>query len=120
MIWFWVAVTVVSGSLGDLLSARGMARHGEIEHFRPSGVRRVLRYILTHRTVMAGIAANAVSFISFMALLSLADLSFAVPVTALGYILRTALARIYLREYVSAKRWAGAILVALGVLLVAF
>lgn len=120
MKWIWVAITVISGSLGDVLSAQGMALHGETEHFRPEGIARVLRYIFTNKEVIAGIGANAIAFISFMGLLSVAELSFAVPVTALGYILRTVLARTYLHEYVSWKRWGGVILVALGVALIAF
>ena len=119
MKWVWVAITVVAGSLGDLWSAQGMSKLGESRKFRPAGVAGTLRYIFTHRMVLAGIAANAVSFISFIALLTVSELSFAVPVTALGYILRTVLARLYLHEYVNWKRWAGAALVALGVLLVA-
>jgi uncharacterized membrane protein len=119
MRWIWVAVTVVAGSLGDLWSAEGMSKLGESRKFRPVGVAGTLRYIFTHRTVLAGIAANAVSFVSFIGLLTVSELSFAVPVTALGYILRTVLARLYLNEYVNWKRWAGVALVAVGVLLVA-
>jgi uncharacterized membrane protein len=117
--WLWLAVTVLSGTAGDLVSAKGMAAHGEVEHFGPERLARLMRYIFTHRLILAGIVANAVSFFSFMALLSMADLSFAVPATAAGYILKTALAEWYLGERVTARRWTGAILVALGVFLIA-
>lgn len=119
MKWVWVAITVISGSLGDVLSAEGMARQGEATQFRSPGVPGRLRYIFTHPKVIAGMCANAVSFASFIGLLSVAELSFAVPVTALGYILRTVLAKFYLREYVNWERWAGVVLVAVGVLLIA-
>jgi drug/metabolite transporter (DMT)-like permease len=117
--WIWLAITVLSGTLGDLVSAKGMAAHGEIEHFRPERLARLLRYIATHRLILAGIVANTISFFSFMALLSVAELSFAVPATALSYILKTALAEWYLGERVTARRWTGALLVALGVFLIA-
>lgn len=118
MKWLWVAITVVAGSIGDVLSAQGMARRVRPGEAPPPGIAGTLGYIFTHPLVMAGIAANAVSFISFMALLAVSELSFAVPVTALGYIVRILLARVYLSEYVNWKRWAGAVLVAAGVLLV--
>jgi uncharacterized membrane protein len=97
-----------------------MAQHGEIEQFGASSFARVLRYIVTHRLILTGIGFDAVSFLSFMALLSVAELSFAVPATALGYILKTALAQFYLGERVTLRRWTGAICIALGVVLIAF
>jgi drug/metabolite transporter (DMT)-like permease len=47
-----------------------------------------------------------------------AELSFAVPVTAVTYVLETVLAKYVLREDVSWLRWAGASLVICGVALV--
>jgi drug/metabolite transporter (DMT)-like permease len=72
----------------------------------------------THRLVLAGIGADAISFIGMLALLATTDLAFAVPVTALSNILKTALARWYLREQVSWRRWAGAVLVGIGIILI--
>jgi drug/metabolite transporter (DMT)-like permease len=53
-----------------------------------------------------------------MALVSISDLSFAVPATAGGYVVETLLARFLLAETVSLRRWAGAALVVIGVALV--
>ena len=50
-----------------------------------------------------------------MALVSVSDLSFAVPVTAASYIFETILAKYLLKERVGWKRWAGVALVACGV-----
>ena len=118
MRWLYVLITVVAGSIGDLLSAHGMASLGEQRRFRPAGIAGNLRYIFTHPAVLAGIAANAISFVSFIGLLSVSELSFAVPVTALGYIVRIVLAKVFLGELVNWKRWAGVVLVAIGVLLI--
>jgi uncharacterized membrane protein len=52
-----------------------------------------------------------------MALVSVADLSFAVPATAISLVFETILARFALNESVDWKRWTGAALVACGVLL---
>jgi uncharacterized membrane protein len=61
----------------------------------------------------------AISFFAFMKLLSLADVSFAVPVTAASVVIETVLAKLVLKETVTGKRWAGACLVACGVALLA-
>jgi len=61
----------------------------------------------------------AVSFFAFMALLSVSDLSFAVPATAATYVIETILAKFLLKEHVGMCRWAGASLVAGGVALLA-
>ena len=119
MRWLWLIISVVSGTLGDLFSAKAMTEHGEIETFRAGNMARLLRYVVTHRLILIGVVCNAVSFISLIALLSVAELSFAVPATALGYILKTAVARPYLGEYVGWERWVGAVLIAIGVFLIA-
>jgi bacterial/archaeal transporter family protein len=118
MNWVLVVISVVSGTVGDLLSAKGMALGGEIKDFGPRGIVRLLRYIVTHPLVVIGMASNAVAFFSFLALLSIADVTFAVPALALSYILKTALAKWYLGEYITTQRWAGAVLVAIGVVLI--
>lgn len=96
-----------------------MIAHGEIEHFKPGRMARLVRYIGTNPHVIIGIAFNALSFFSFLALLSVSELSFAVPATAVSYILKTALSQWYLGEHVSSRRWLGAACVAVGVYLIA-
>jgi drug/metabolite transporter (DMT)-like permease len=113
-------MVVLTSTGGDVFSAKGMAERGEIEDFRPTGIARVLHYIATHPMVLAGIGTNALSFISFLALLSVAQLSFAVPATALSYVLKTLLAEFYLHERVDRRRWFGVGLVSLGIILISF
>jgi len=119
MKWVWLAVTVLTSTAGDLVSAKGMLGHGEMEQFGPRRIVRLLRYIATHPLIVAGILFDALSFLSFLALLSTAELSFAVPATAVSYILKTALSHSYLGERVSTRRWIGAACVAIGVYLIA-
>jgi uncharacterized membrane protein len=61
----------------------------------------------------------AVSFFSFLKLLEVADLSFAVPATAASYVIETVLARLILKEQVGPRRIAGTLLVGFGVALLA-
>jgi drug/metabolite transporter (DMT)-like permease len=57
-------------------------------------------------------------FVLFSAALSWADLSFVLPATAFGYVLNVAAGNYFLGEAVSARRWAGAAIITLGVLFV--
>jgi drug/metabolite transporter (DMT)-like permease len=71
-----------------------------------------------NRFVIGSVVAMAVSFFAYMGLLTIADLSFAVPATAVTYVLETVLAKYVLKEQVNWLRWAGASLVVCGVALV--
>ena len=120
MRWVWVVVVVLSNTAGDVFSAKGMSDRGEITDFGPSGIARVLRYIVTNKEVLIGIATNAISYFAFLTLVSVAPLSFAVPATALSYVLKTLLAEFFLHEDVNRSRWIGVALVASGIILISF
>jgi len=68
--------------------------------------------------VALGIAMQILWLLFRMKLLSLADLSFVLPVTAVGYVLTTVLGRIFLHEQVSTERWIAVLLIFLGTALV--
>lgn len=118
MRWILVALIVGPGTAGDLLTTAGMKRHGEVNDFSPRGLARLLWQLSRNVYIIIGIVAMAVSFFALMDLLSIATLSFAVPATASSYLLETALAKCLLKEEVGWKRWAGASLVAIGVMLI--
>jgi uncharacterized membrane protein len=68
--------------------------------------------------VVIGIGMQIVWLLMRMALLSVADLSFVLPVTAVGYVLSTFLAHVFLGEQVSLERWLGTGVIFLGTALV--
>ncbi len=68
--------------------------------------------------VAAGIAALILALLTRMALLSLADLSFVLPVTAIGYVMAAFLGKVVLNEEVTGRRWAGTALICIGAALV--
>jgi drug/metabolite transporter (DMT)-like permease len=117
MKWLLVAIIVAATTLGEVLQAVAMKRHGEIQDFRPGAIGRLIRLFARNKHVVGSVACMAVSFFAFMALLSVSDLSFAVPATAASYVFETLLAKYFLKEKVSLGRWAGAALVACGVAL---
>lgn len=119
MKWFWISVIVAATTAGELMAAAGMRKHGEIRDFRPGAVGRALALLARNRFVIGYVVAMAVSFFAYEGLLTISDLSFAVPATAVTCVLETVLARYVLKERVNGLRWAGAALVIGGVVLVA-
>jgi len=107
-------LTVLLRPFGNLSLAFGM------KHIPQELALNPLPYIVAFANpfVSAGILMLVLSLLTRMALLSIADLSVVLPLTAVGYILSTVLGRVFLGEQVSAQHWAGTILVFLGVALV--
>ena len=119
MKWALVAIIVVCNTTSDLLNALGMRRHGEVREFHPTAIGRLVAALAKNGYVAAGIVAMAISFFALLSLLSIADLSFAIPATSASYMIETILARLILKEDVRWQRWLGACLVAAGVGLLA-
>ena len=109
-----VTATVV----GDVFRSLGMRHHGEIHDFRPGAIGQALGAIASNWMVIVSTCAMAVSFFSFMKLVSIAPMSFAVPVSAITFIPETLLARFLLREAVNRQRWIGIGLILCGVVFI--
>ncbi len=118
MRWILIAVIVAATTAGEVLQAMGMRHHGEIHDFRPGAIGRAMAMLARNRYVIGSVAAMAVSFFAYLGLLTVSELSFAVPATAVTYVLETVLAKYVLKERVNWLRWAGAALVICGVVLV--
>lgn len=115
--WLLIIIIVVLGSAGDILCAKGMAGGGEISSFAPSSFGRLICSIIVRKLIILGWICDALSFFSLLALLSITQLSIAVPATALGFVVDTLGARFFLHEHVHWKRWLGVLLVTAGVIL---
>ena len=68
--------------------------------------------------VTVGIAMLIAALLVRIALLGLADLSFVLPMTAVGYVLAALFGNWFLHEEVSPERWLGTVLIFAGALLV--
>lgn len=108
------AVVIVTNVVGNILLSRGMHHMPDVVGFSP------LPYIqaIANPFVAAGVLILIVWMICELALLSMADLSFVLPVTATAYVLIAILAHFFLHERVSLTRWIGIGLVTAGVMLV--
>ncbi len=117
MKWILVAVMVSATVLADLLQSREMKQAGE-QSVSARGFAKLLHTIARRRLLFLGVACNAVSFFTFMALVQSEPLSFAVPASASSFVLETVLAKLVLREHIGVRRTAGALAVLAGVVLV--
>ena len=118
MKWTLIATIVAATTVGEILQAAGMRHHGEIHDFRPGALGSAASVLVRNRFVISSMIAMAISFFAYLGLLTASDLSFAVPATAVTYVLETILAKYVLKEQVGWLRWAGAALVICGVALV--
>ena len=112
-----ILVVALGNGLGDVFLTRGMKAVGEVATLSPRALLRLARRVLGNVSVLLGIAGFAVGFFAFLALLARADLSLLVPATALAYVVAMLGARLMLREEITRLRWAGSLLVCLGVAL---
>lgn len=109
---------VVVGTGGELCVTRAMKRIGEVTDFRPRAIVRVIFRAAKVGWMWIGIAMMALAFFSLLAVLSIENVSFVVPVTALSYAAGSLGGMAFLGERVSKQRWAGVLLVCIGVTLV--
>jgi len=105
---------IAAKAIGNLSLAWGM------KHFPQSMSANPLPYLeaMLNPFVAAGIVALILALLIRMALLSLADLSYVLPVTAIGYVIAAFLGKTFLHETVSGQRWLGTALIFVGAALV--
>jgi drug/metabolite transporter (DMT)-like permease len=101
----------VSAPLGDSCLSRGMAAMPAITLAHPASL---IAAVFTP-WIALGIALLIGFFASYLTALSWADLTFVLPATAFGYVIIALLARFWLNESISMERWAGILLITLGV-----
>lgn len=109
--YFVLLAIVIFGATGDTLLSRGMKEVGEI-HLSDW---HELIYAIGNLWVLGGIVLLLGFFASYLSALSWADLTYVLPATAIGYVVLALIAKFYLHEHVSLMRWAGILLITVGV-----
>jgi uncharacterized membrane protein len=109
---------VFAGTGGELCISRAMKTVGEVKDFRPANLFRVVIHAMQVGWMWVGFLLSIVAFLALLGALSLENVSFVVPVTAISYAAGTLGGKIFLGERVSLQRWAGVALVCIGVTLV--
>jgi drug/metabolite transporter (DMT)-like permease len=109
-----VAVTVLAGVFGNFFMSLGLKSRATLLSLSPWPY---LEAFL-NPWVALGVGLLILWTLARMTLLSWADLSYVLPVTAIGYVLTALLGRFLLLEEVSWQRWAGIALIVGGIALV--
>jgi uncharacterized membrane protein len=108
-----VLLVVITNVFGNVFLSRGMHQVGRIVSASPFDY---LRAFANPWTIL-GICVLIVWMLSDLALLSRADLSFVLPVTASAYVLVALLGHFLLHDHISWARWTGILLITGGVIL---
>jgi len=109
---------VIAGTGGELCVSRAMKKVGEARSFRPGAVAQVILRALRVPWMWVGVGMMATAFFALLGALSMFNVSFVVPVTALSYVAGAFGGAAFLGEQVNRQRWLGVLLVAIGVTLV--
>jgi drug/metabolite transporter (DMT)-like permease len=119
--WLAILAVVLSSSTGDVLLSRAMKQVGDLGRLRARrGLLFLTLVILRNRYFLLGVGCMAVSFYSLLFGLSWNDVSLIGPAAAsLTFVANAFAAKIFLHERVDRRRWAAALLVATGVVLMA-
>jgi drug/metabolite transporter (DMT)-like permease len=106
-----LGLVAVCAPLGDTCLSRGMNRLPAISLAHPI----TLVAAVFTPWIALGIAFLIGFFASYLTALSWADLTFVLPATAFGNVIVALFARFWLHESISLERWAGILLITIGV-----
>jgi uncharacterized membrane protein len=108
-----VLVVIITNVLGNVSLSHGMHQVGRIVSASP------LDYVraFANPWTILGICVLVIWMLTDLALLSRADLSFVLPVTASAYVLVAVGGHFILHDHISWARWTGIALITLGVIL---
>jgi drug/metabolite transporter (DMT)-like permease len=112
-----MVVAAMLGALGDMFLSKGMKEIGDVT-VRLASLPQLVGQILSSRRVLAGMGLLSLFFVLWLAVLSWSDLSVALPLTALSYVFGAFLAQHCLGEHLCVTRWAGTVMICLGVVLI--
>jgi drug/metabolite transporter (DMT)-like permease len=113
-----LGLAILFASIGDILLSTGMRENGELKISGLQDILLALRRMFTQPKVLLGLLAMTGYFGSYMAALTMIDVSVANPLTALSYLIATVYAIAILRERVSVARAVGIVLIVLGAIFV--
>ena len=110
----FAVICILSSALGNFFLTWGLKHwNGQLAYSPVDYIRAIF-----NPWVLLGVSLLILWLLTRMALLSWADLSYVLPVTALGYVLSALLGKFFLNENISAGRWAGTVLIVAGIALV--
>jgi drug/metabolite transporter (DMT)-like permease len=106
-----LGLVALCAPLGDTCLSRGMTQLPAVSLAHPLSL---IAAVFTP-WIAAGIALLIGFFASYLTALSWADLTFVLPATAFGNVIVALLSKFWLHEPISIERWAGIVLITVGV-----
>ncbi len=123
---FWasaamISSVVLSSTTGEVLTAAAMKSIGDLDEIRArAGMKGAIKAVITCPMFFGGVFFLAVAFFALLFALNHLNLSLVAPASASLTLVTNAIAgKIFLKENVDGRRWAAALLVCLGVYLLA-
>ena len=109
----FAAFIILSNSFGNLFLFLGMRQTADVTQSPLAMLRAIFQ-----PQVMLGIALLICWMLARMMMMSWADLTYVLPVTAFGYVVTAALGYLFRGEVITPQRWIGTLMIVTGTVLV--
>lgn len=113
-----VLIATVFGGTGHVLLSKGMRSVGDLTEAPAAHMGGMVARAVSNPWLLLGVALQASFFFLYLTLLSRADVSKVLPMTAFDYIVVAVLAHLMLAESITPARWTGIGFIVAGVALV--
>jgi drug/metabolite transporter (DMT)-like permease len=113
-----IFLIVLFAPLGNVLLGKGMKDIGSAEDWAPGNFLHVFVSIITSYYIWMGIGCLLAFFVSYMLVLTWADYSYVQPASSFSYAVVAILGYFVLGETVNPLRWAGILIICVGVFVV--
>ena len=110
-----VLIAAALGGTGHVFLSKGMRPVGDLTEAPSGRIGAMVTRAVANPWLILGVVLQASFFFIYLTLLSRADVSLVLPLTAVDYIVVTVLAQYVLGEVVTPIRWAGVGLIVAGV-----
>jgi drug/metabolite transporter (DMT)-like permease len=107
-------IALVFEAIGVVFLSGGLNQIGEPKTINAAEIISLIKRGATNKNILTGVFFEAIFFGFLLYMLSQKDVSVVWPLTALGFIITSLAARIFLNEEISSVRWAGICLIVLG------
>jgi uncharacterized membrane protein len=109
-----LVIAAIVESIGVALLSWGLKDVQGVREITVGEIVRVVKSGATNVKILSGVALEAAFFGALLYMLSTRAVSFVWPLTSLGFIFTTLAAQFILHEKVTATRWVGVLMIAIG------
>jgi drug/metabolite transporter (DMT)-like permease len=111
-------IALVFEAIGVVFLSGGLKQIGVPKTINAAEITFLIARGATNKNILLGVFFEAIFFGFLLYMLSQKDVSIVWPLTALGFVITSLAAKIFLKEEISSVRWAGICLIVLGACLV--